>query len=124
MNYPYVPLGVQVDGSSCGFWAATIALLLAFSINVEANSVKRKLVELGPTGIKEFWISAASSFRSSKTEGLDRQTVEAFLSQFKGKGMKNEWSNKLGAKECVSEIIETLDCSHFMHARLLFNPII
>lgn len=99
---------MQLDGSSCGFWVATLAFLLSFSINIETPTAKRALCKLGTDGIKEFWIRAATSFRSSDGPGLDGQIVKEFLEHFKGKGMSNAWVEKLEDKKCVSRTVHAM----------------
>lgn len=77
-NHTYSSLGLQNDGHSCGFWSATIALLLALGVNVEAAEIIQNLKQLGTDAIKKFWVDAATEFIHDE-QGVQRQTVVSFL---------------------------------------------
>ncbi|KAJ7751274.1 hypothetical protein DFH07DRAFT_774879 [Mycena maculata] len=76
-EYMLVMLDIQRDGSSCGFWMATVALLRVCEIEITKSCIKL-LRSLGPDTIKEHWKCLLTSWRIEE-RGLATDPVNNFL---------------------------------------------
>lgn len=97
MVFPHEYLGVQEDGTTCGFWAATVCMLLAFGVDVTSAPITDILRAVGPTETRLFWKDIATEFCSDK-EGVRRATIEPFLNLF-----IEDLDSVFDGKDCVSE---------------------
>ena len=81
MQYKTTSFGVQKDGDSCGFWAATIALLLLFGVNLKEETNCEQLNRVLLSKVKSCWIEMATMFRCDKA-GIHKQPVLTLLDGF------------------------------------------
>ncbi|KAJ6547522.1 hypothetical protein B0H19DRAFT_1166092 [Mycena capillaripes] len=77
ITYQVFILDIQADGASCGFWVATIALLMICEVPVRISSLATLRV-LGAVNIKEHWKCLLTSWRV-EDKGLGADPVNNFL---------------------------------------------
>ncbi|KAF9525899.1 hypothetical protein CPB83DRAFT_908865 [Crepidotus variabilis] len=80
-KYSIFSLGLQEDGSSCGFWAITFALLLIFGLQPNAPAQKKKLKAIGVVGLKDFWKKVWTEWLRDE-KGLRQTLLREFLEKF------------------------------------------
>lgn len=87
-------MDVQQDGSSCGFWASTIALLIVFKIEPSSDDSKEVLRKLGANGLKTLWRAIMENYLSDSV-GLQASVLHDFLCKFP------DWEGFPDGIECV-----------------------
>ncbi|KAF9530532.1 hypothetical protein CPB83DRAFT_165821 [Crepidotus variabilis] len=88
-TYKVHNLAVQPDGSSCGWWVLTCALLLVCGVSPETVDTKKTLRKIGVSGIKELWERLWIDWRTNST-GLCTELLMEFLSQFSDRNCLQE----------------------------------
>ncbi|KAJ6505464.1 hypothetical protein C8R45DRAFT_1091191 [Mycena sanguinolenta] len=92
MNKDYygIPLGVQRDGSSCGFWSATFCLLKVCGIDIESAETCAMLDKLKIETVKKHLAEIWTSWCIGE-EGLEEEALNSFLRHFKAErdGLSN-----------------------------------
>jgi hypothetical protein len=90
-------LGLQKDGASCGFWVATVALLIVFEIDPSSTANKNildRLGGIGAKGLKALWKAIMVSYLQDPI-GLQAIVLQDFLSKFQ------DWKGFPNGIECV-----------------------
>lgn len=95
LGYTAFCLGLQKDGTSCGFWVATFALLRVFEIDLASPANKKVLKKLGVNGLKTLWQSIIVNYLQDST-GLQASILQEFLSMF------SDWKGFPNSTHCVS----------------------
>ncbi|KAJ7017815.1 hypothetical protein C8F04DRAFT_1199884 [Mycena alexandri] len=81
-KYTVYPFGVQVDGTSCGFWASAVCLLDISGVDVTADETLDTLKKLTASGVKNSLKEIWTSWRIGE-EGLEKDALNSFLKPFK-----------------------------------------
>ncbi|KAJ7771580.1 hypothetical protein B0H16DRAFT_1513978 [Mycena metata] len=81
-KYTVYPFGVQVDGTSCGFWASAACLLDISGVHVSDDKVVDTLKKLTASGVKNSLKEVWTSWRIGE-EGLEEDALNRFLKPFK-----------------------------------------
>lgn len=91
----FTHIGIQTDGSSCGFWVATFALLMLHGVDITSDSAKAKLAQTDIKDVRRLWGEICYSFRADDA-GLHAKPVNALLA--KVSDLPKQYNNK----DCVS----------------------
>ncbi|KAK6988220.1 hypothetical protein R3P38DRAFT_3229065 [Favolaschia claudopus] len=78
VRYRVYNANVQEDGSSCGFWMATTALLMICGASIKHKDTRRMLQSLGIDYLQQHWRFLLTSWRIEE-EGLGAEVVNNFL---------------------------------------------
>lgn len=85
---------LQTDGTTCGFWVATFALLIIFEIDPAAQANKKVLAKLGASGVRTLWKTIIINYLEDSV-GLQASALQDFL------GLFPEWKGFPNDSKCV-----------------------